>query len=98
MNRLATALFSLILAASATGCVTRTITRFEDNQKAPVTALELNKVTRYWIFGSKMVHQFYMCQDTGNQLVCKLSCDGKNDVVCPAAAGSGGQLTSTNIR
>ncbi len=97
MNRLTTALFALVLAASATGCVTRTITRFEDNQKAPVTALEVRKTTSYW-FSRKEVHQFYLCQDTGNQLVCRLSCDGKNDVVCPAAAGSGGAMTTTNVR
>jgi hypothetical protein len=98
MNRLTTALFTLLLAASATGCVKRTVARFEDNQKAPVTALEVRKITSYWIFGRKEVHQFYMCQDTGSQLVCKLSCDGTNDVECPAAAGNGNTVTSSNIR
>lgn len=96
MTRLLTALFVLGIAATQTGCITRTVTRFEDNQKAPLTALELDKHMDYFVY-RKHVHQFYLCQDTGDKLVCKLSCDGTNDVVCPAAVQSGNSAT-TNVR
>ncbi len=96
MNRLMTSLFVLGLGVSAMGCVTRSITRFEDNPKQPVTALELVKNTNYFVF-RKSVYQFYLCQDTGDKLVCELSCDGKNDAVCPMGAG-GGTFTTTNVR
>lgn len=96
MSRLMIALSLLGIAVTSTGCVTRHVTRFEDNQKAPLTALELDKRTDYFVM-RKFVHQFYLCQDTGDKLVCKLSCDGTNDVVCPAAATSGNGAT-TNVR
>jgi hypothetical protein len=96
MSRLMTSLFAFGLALTCMGCVTRTITRFEDNQKFPVTALELVKNTNYWVMRSS-VYQFYLCQDTGDKLICTISCDGKNDAVCPAAATSG-NVTSTNVR
>jgi hypothetical protein len=97
MSRLTTALFALGIALVSTGCVTRQVTRFEDNQKSPLTLLEVKKTTTFFS-PIKVVYQFYMCQDTGEKLVCKLSCDGANDVVCPAAAGSGGVGTTTNVR
>ncbi len=96
MFRHAMALLSFGLVAFSTGCVSRQITRFEDNQKSPVTALEVSKVENY-VFFAKATHQFYLCQDTGDKLICKLSCDGKNDVVCPAASAGYTGATS-NIR
>ncbi len=96
MKRLMTSLLVLGLGISTTGCVTRTITRFEDNPKQPVTALELVK-TSYYVFYGKAVYQFYLCQDTGDKLVCELSCDGKNDSVCPMGTNSAGVVT-TNVR
>lgn len=96
MSKLMTSLFALGVALTATGCVTRTITRFEDNQKAPVTALELVKNSNYWVYRTS-VYQFYLCQDTGDKLVCEISCDGKNDAVCPKAGITSGG-TTTNVR
>jgi hypothetical protein len=96
MNRLVTSLFALCVGLSCMGCVTRTITRFEDNAKSPVTALELVKNTNYLVM-AKSVYQFYLCQDTGDKLVCSISCDGKNDAVCPMGA-TNGTYTSTNVR
>jgi hypothetical protein len=97
MSRFTTALFALGIALVSTGCVTRTVTRFEDNQKSPLTLLEVKKQTSYVIAPGPIVYQFYMCQDMGEKLVCKLSCDGKNDVVCPMATGGGG-MTTSNVR
>jgi hypothetical protein len=97
MNRWLTSLFVLGLGVSSMGCVTRTITRFEDNPKQPVTALELVKNTNYFFF-RKSVYQFYLCQDAGDKLVCSISCDGKNEAVCPMGAGTGGVYTTTNVR
>jgi hypothetical protein len=96
MSRLVTSLFALGLGLSCIGCVTRTITRFEDNPKAPVTALEMVKNTNYWVMRTS-VYQFYLCQDTGDKLVCSISCDGKNDAVCPKAGITSGG-TTTNVR
>jgi hypothetical protein len=96
MNRLMTSLFAFGLGLSCMGCVTRQITRFEDNPKQPVTALELVKSTNYFVMRTQ-VYQFYLCQDTGDKLVCTISCDGKNDAVCPIGA-TGGTLTTTNVR
>jgi hypothetical protein len=99
MNRISMALAALVLALSSVGCVTRTITRFEDNQKSPITALESDKRFSILSFYSKTTHQFYLCQDTGAQLVCKLSCDGANDAVCPVGTTTNsGITTSTNVR
>jgi hypothetical protein len=91
-----TSLFALGLGISCMGCVTRQITRFEDNPKQPVTALELVKSTNYFVMRTQ-VYQFYLCQDTGDKLICTISCDGKNDAVCPMGA-TGGNLTTTNVR
>jgi hypothetical protein len=97
MSRLVTSLFALGLGITTMGCVTRSITRFEDNPKQPVTALELVKNTNYFVM-RKSVYQFYLCQDTGDKLICEIKCDGKNDAVCPMGAGSGGGFTTTNVR
>jgi len=97
MSRLITALTALSIALLATGCVTRQVTRFEDNQKSPLTLLEVKKTTSYLVFPGPVVYQFYMCQDAGEKLICKLSCDGQNDVVCPAATAGGG-MTTSNVR
>lgn len=96
MSRIPMAIAALTLALLSSGCVTRTVTYFKDNQKSPVTALEVAKTQNY-LFFTKKTHQFYLCQDTGDKLLCKLSCDGQNDVVCPmAGAGMGG--SGTNVR
>lgn len=96
MKRWMASLFVLALSVTSMGCVTRTITRFEDNPKQPVTALELVK-NSYYVFYASSVYQFYLCQDTGDKLICELSCDGKNDSVCPMGATAGGVVT-TNVR
>jgi hypothetical protein len=96
MKHLMTALFVLGIATTSTGCVYRQVTRFEDNQKSPITAIEVDKRMDYFVM-RKVVHQFYLCQDTGEKLICKLSCDGTNDVVCPAAQVNG-NMTTTNVR
>lgn len=96
MTRLMTSLIALGLGLSCMGCVTRTITRFEDNPKQPVTALEMVKTTNYFVMRTS-VYQFYLCQDTGDKLICKISCDGTNDSVCPAGAASG-TYTTINVR
>jgi hypothetical protein len=96
MSRWVTSLFALGLGLSCMGCVTRKITRFEDNPKGPVTALEMVKNTNYFVMRTS-VYQFYLCQDTGDKLVCTISCDGNNEAVCPKASGGGG-YTTTNLR
>lgn len=99
MTRLITALFMLGIAATSTGCVSYRVTRFEDNQKAPLLALEVDKQTSYVVSSAmKIQHQFYLCQDTGDKLICKLSCDGTNDVVCPRATVVDANQTTIHVR
>jgi hypothetical protein len=97
MKKLMTSLFALGLGLSTIGCVNRTITRFEDSPKSPVTALEMRKDTSYVVWFTS-VYQFYLCQDTGDKLVCEISCDGKNDAVCPKAGVIQQGGTSVSVR
>jgi hypothetical protein len=97
MKKLMTSLFALGLGLSTIGCVNRTITRFEDSPKSPVTALEMRKDSNYVVWFTS-VYQFYLCQDTGDKLVCEISCDGKNDAVCPKAGVIQQGGTSVSVR
>lgn len=85
------------LACGATGCVTRTIVGFQDNQKYPLTLLKLSEVKNYYVFKTGEL-RFQTCIDTGEQLVCKRVCGGENATLqCPLAVGTGYGVYS-NIR
>lgn len=79
-----------------TGCVKQTILAFEDHGKFPVTSMEVFVKKDYYVYRT-YEHRFYMCNDAGNQLLCKRSCGGSTDIACPSALSTayGG---GTNVR
>jgi hypothetical protein len=88
-------MFALGLASS--GCVSRRIIVFQDNAKAPLTAMEVQK-TQNFLFYARITHQFYVCTDTDKVLDCTLACSAPgDDLSCPQATVDGNSV-STNYR
>jgi hypothetical protein len=93
-----------VLGALATGCTSyRVLSAFDQGDERrkepgeqPVTQLETLKTTNYF-FSFVIEHQFWLCQDTGDTLLCERRCGNKTDLECPALAGGGGTITS-NVR
>lgn len=79
-----------------TGCTARTILSFQDHPSYPVTALEVFETKSYYVYATHE-HQFFSCADTGDKLVCKRTCGGQLDVLCPndVSTSYGGK---TNVR
>lgn len=89
----------LMIASAATllaGCSTYRIRSAEDQGKLPVTKLETVKTT-FALFWASEEHQFWLCEDKGDDLVCHRSCGGVQDVQCPTAVSTEGAFT-TNTR
>ena len=78
------------------GCASRRIKAFDDHQKHALSTLETFQTTNYWLWIDQE-YQFYMCRDTGDQLVCRRECSGTNDVKCPQGAFVG-LAGGTNVR
>ncbi|MFO0665617.1 MAG: hypothetical protein U0174_16800 [Polyangiaceae bacterium] len=94
-NILALSLLGLA-GLSSVGCMSRSVTSFEDHQRHPVTAMEAVRTNTY-LFSKTYTHEFFNCQEKGDTLVCKPLCGSKTDLQCPAyTPGSGGG--STNVR
>ncbi len=85
-----------IMALGTTGCTARTILSFQDHPSYPVTALEVFETKSYYVYATHE-HQFFSCADTGDKLVCKRTCGGQLDVLCPndVSTSYGGK---TNVR
>ncbi|MCC6526516.1 MAG: hypothetical protein IT373_27960 [Polyangiaceae bacterium] len=62
----------------------------------PVTQLETLKTTNYY-FVITIEHQFWLCQDSGDTLLCDRRCGSGTDLECPALSAGGGTITS-NVR
>ena len=79
-----------------TGCTARTILSFQDHPSYPVTALEVFETKSYYVYATHE-HQFFSCADAGDKLVCKRTCGGQLDVLCPndVSTSYGGK---TNVR
>lgn len=92
--------FCLLLLAvlSLAGCTKRSILRFEDHPTQQKTYVETLRVDNYFVSSSR-THEFWLCDDNENELVCARTCDGSTDLKCPASgtsisiSGSG-----TNVR
>lgn len=70
-------------ALFAVGCSNTYVTSFSDHATNPTTVLQAMHTWNYWVVRGAE-HQFYMCRDTGNTLVCKKECGGdKVDLACP---------------
>lgn len=91
-----TAALALSLFALCAGCSTYRVTRIEDHPSKPVMRLEALKHTNYFLW-EKAEHQFYLCEQKPDKLVCNLACGGSTDIHCPEAAASGA-VVSTNVR
>lgn len=89
-------MLAVALAAAASACTTYTIRHFDDHPTENVTQLETNKIED-WGFFTSFEHQFWLCQDKGDKLVCERRCGDGTDLTCPAAAISGAGIT-TNAR
>ncbi len=85
---------SLVLASTA--CTTYQIRSAESHGTMPVMKLETIRTT-YLLFLAEVEHQFWMCQDTGDDLLCERSCGGRQDLQCPTSTYSDGAMT-TNTR
>lgn len=70
--------------------------RRKEPGKLPITALETMKISNYF-FSISAEHQFWVCQDTGDALVCDRRCGGKTDLTCPEATATGYGVSS-NVR
>ena len=81
-NVIFTAIFA-IAALGTTGCTARTILSFQDHPSYPVTDLEVFETKSYYVYATHE-HQFFSCTDAGDKLVCKRTCGGQLDVVCPS--------------
>lgn len=93
--RLALLATSLVLGTLSTGCTKRTILAFDDHQTQRLTTLQAFQ-TKNYLFWSTAEHQFFLCTDTGEKLVCKRSCGGSTDLECPQGVDTG--YNSTNVR
>jgi|GEM_PF-5040449 len=88
---------TLALGLVTSGCVSHRIMVFEDNAKAPLTAMEVQK-TQNFLFYARITHQFYVCTDSDKALNCTLTCSSAGDELsCPQATVDGNSI-STNYR
>ena len=84
-------LSSLVLGASA--CTTYQIRSAESHPTMPLVKLETLKTTNMFFWAS-VEHQFWMCQDAGDDLVCERSCGGGQDLECPMSTFGDNAMTS----
>lgn len=89
-------LFASALAIAATGCTMYQIRSAESHGTMPVMKLETIRTTQI-LFITEVEHQFWMCQDTGDDLLCERSCGIDQDLQCPTSTYSDGAMT-TNTR
>jgi hypothetical protein len=97
MKKLIFALVGIMFVASlCAGCHSYRIGRFQDHYSKPVTIMEVDKTSNY-LFTKKFTHQFYLCKDEPEALVCSIVCDGANDIKCPRVQVMGNYVM-TNVR
>lgn len=87
------ALLGAFGSLGALGCSSYRIRSAEDQGKLPVTKLETVKTT-FALFWVTEEHQFWLCEDKGDDLVCHRSCGGVQDVECPTASSTEGAFTT----
>ncbi|HVJ88545.1 MAG TPA: hypothetical protein VM580_02000 [Labilithrix sp.] len=93
--RLALLSVTVLLGALSTGCTKRTILTFDDHPAQGLTTLQAF-TTKNYLLWFDAEHQFFLCNDAGDKLVCKRSCGGSTDLECPKSADTG--YKSTNVR
>lgn len=81
------------LAAGSTACLTsREIITATDHSTNGLTLVET--VDTYFPFrfpdGGREIYRFWECKDEGDQMVCRLACDGAGQAKCPHNGASVG--------
>ncbi|GEM_PF-1696037 len=94
-HRIAFFAITLALGALSMGCTRRTILAFDDHPTHSLTTLQAFQ-SKFYVFWGDSEHQFFLCTDTGDKLVCKRSCGGDTDLACPKSVDTG--YSSTNVR
>lgn len=95
MTRSLAGMLFAFLALASTGCAKRTILAFDDHPQNNLTTLQALRVKSY-VFWSDSEHQYFLCTDTGDKLVCKRSCGAGTDLECPKTVDTG--YNSSNVR
>jgi hypothetical protein len=73
-------------------CSSYRIHSVEDHGEKPVLKLETVR-TSYTLFFTEVEHQYWLCQDQGEALVCHRSCGAGTDMQCPTALVGDGFAT-----
>lgn len=89
-------IFLVVVTIGLGGCTKRAVLRFEDHPSQNKTYVETLREDNYWVTRSN-THEFWLCDDTENELVCAPTCDGSTDLACPSAGMSVG-IAGTNVR
>lgn len=82
------------LAGVASACTTYRIRSAEDHGVMPVLKLETIKTTNAFFY-NESEHQFWLCQDRGDDLVCERACGGNLDTQCPTLLVGDGVISNT---
>lgn len=86
-------LIQLIVATTVLGgCTVYRIKSAEDHGKLPVTKLELERTTNFYFY-AEVVHEFWICEDKGDDLLCVASC-GTRDLECPTSVYNANGMSS----
>ncbi len=78
------------------GCSRYQIVELTDHARLGVTQFETLRITDYGMW-SDVEHQFWLCRNIDDDLVCKRRCGGDSGIECPATAASPRGIT-TNVR
>jgi hypothetical protein len=88
-----------VLAAgmlSLAGCSRYQIVELTDHARLGVTQFETLRITDYGMW-SDVEHQFWLCRNIDDDLVCKRRCGGDSGIECPATTSWPRGIT-TNVR
>ena len=77
-------------------CSRYQIVEFTDHKSMGLTQLETLRITDYGMW-SEVEHQFWLCRNIDEELVCKRRCGGDSGIECPATSATPRSIT-TNVR
>ncbi len=84
------------LLFSSACLMSRTVIKFQDHPQKPLTEFETFDLY-YYVLMVSGTHQFWMCTDEGDKLVCTHECGGASDLVCPEWTYDAFGTSATNI-
>lgn len=89
-------ILTLAVLLLSTACTKYSFTHIEDHPAQKLTRIEALKTTDYFV-SQTVEHQFYLCDNVGTKLSCKVACNGPTDLACPEFSANG-MVVSTNVR